>query len=804
MQESVDSRPLGFVRVSFGFLMVVYSANKCSDDFGNHAVDDTFYGFEERMPVAVQAMARAFPFYTDSHLYWHIHAPLMLLSAVGMALGRGFVSRFSCLAFAALKMVLTLLDQTVYNNHEYLYAVLALVLALLGGHDAVPVTVTPTRSAGLALCLSGTSYMLLNNVVYGIPGHIGMVGMLLLVWPGVVLLLGRSGADDRTDGDSDSAGAVAGDDNRSSKRKGESKEKDHKVHIQSSLVPFWHMLYLRLFLGLLYLFAGFAKTDYDWLSGQTITELFRLWTGPTANSFLRESIVNADMSTGTSSVGAGIPGRALVLFFTYGGLVLDLSAIFALNASYLPLRVVGALSVAMFHLMNHWTFVIETFPWVMVSCLAVHFDSEWIESCGQMMERVLELMRVRQVFHFLQSLLSLMVPIALVLIMAAHLLIPLPCALHTVGDDGSLAWGSSCAFFRWRMMTRSVRTLTTQLRFHDPASNRVDYVPMQSSSLYPDVAQVKECTKGTSLERYGFERDHALNTFLSESGAYEDRLSFVVQDALARIVPTDTEHVSDMPRVYADVWIEVNGPPFQRYVDSVVDLAQAIRAPPPPDAEVEVASALHSAFSSSIQLITKVLTRPEPLLPWVLPRLTEFRTNDWLQAFRRLQQSVLDSAAAIAPQRTPPNVVFIADHVDKGHLRLLFDEAESNKRVVPTEVMLLSGEALILNTGDEHNNEPMHIKAGTCIKARGMLVIRSVSSSNQPSLWMVVNEHREMGTGQGAGRFVGVGGGFVAGDSKPPAELYVVQSASAAIDDQKRKKFQYCFEVPQVGIGTSM
>lgn len=33
-----------------------------------------------------------------------------------------------------------------------------------------------------------------------------------------------------------------------------------------------------------------------------------------------------------------------------------------------------------FHLMNHFTFVIETFPWLMITSLVIYFDSTWMTS----------------------------------------------------------------------------------------------------------------------------------------------------------------------------------------------------------------------------------------------------------------------------------------------------------------------------------------------------------------------------------------------------------------------------------------
>ena len=38
-----------------------------------------------------------------------------------------------------------------------------------------------------------------------------------------------------------------------------------------------------------------------------------------------------------------------------------------------------ALLLAAFHTANHFLFVLETFPWVMMSAFAVHFDSSWMD-----------------------------------------------------------------------------------------------------------------------------------------------------------------------------------------------------------------------------------------------------------------------------------------------------------------------------------------------------------------------------------------------------------------------------------------
>ncbi len=772
MQRLVDARPLGFVRMTFGLLMIVYSANKCSDDLGNQVVDDMSYGFEQRMPYFLSQIGRSFPFYTDSHLYWHIHAPLMLLTAVGMAYGRDIMSRISCIIFAILKMILTMHDATVYNNHEYLYSVLALILGLLGGHNSRYVyrDVLPKHSMkssqityeqfimkdrlSFLLTISGTAYMTLKNVVYGIPGHIGMLGMIVFIWPGVLLALCHPcNRDDDDDADADAA-----------------------EMIQGETVPYWHILYMRIFIGSLYLFAGFAKTDYDWLSGQTVKELFRLWTGPTCNSYIRDLILQGG-------------GDTIILFVTYGGLFLDLMAIIALNVNSLYIRIFAVLAVASFHIINHWTFIIETFPWVMLSALVVHFHHELGKSYHKnnnseingiidiigyriLYQKVLlEYMRIDEIWDFISLGCSYIVPVLLMCMMVLHLLIPLPCALYSIGDDGSLVWGSQCSFFKWRMMTRSVKTLSTQIRLHDPISNRIDYIPMLSSSLYPDIAKVKECTQGTSLERYGFERDLALNTFLQESAAYEDRISFIIKDTLDRAIPIDSTKIGT-PKIYADIWIEINGPPYQRYIDPSVDLAIAVSNT--------------TSTCASNEFLSSLFSKPVPLTDWVLPRLTTFRTKAWLNIFQHLESKVTNS---VSKTTMSANVLFLADHPNKGLFRLVGDY----KKKLHTEIILLSGEATVLNAQDSTGAlSPLNIKAGTCIRHSGMLLLQSMNS--EPTLWMIVNEKYGHGQGLGAGRAIGVGGDLAAADMKAPLSILIGNTDNAS----DRAKFEYCYNFDMI------
>ena len=132
-----EQRPLAFLRISFGALMMVYSAGKCSENLlQKRDLGLSFHSFSKRLASPIySAFVENYPWFTRQDLYWKFHAPLMLLSAAGITFAFGNVSRGSSLLFFVLKMVLTLQTQHNHNNHEYLYALIALAIFLLPGHD---------------------------------------------------------------------------------------------------------------------------------------------------------------------------------------------------------------------------------------------------------------------------------------------------------------------------------------------------------------------------------------------------------------------------------------------------------------------------------------------------------------------------------------------------------------------------------------------------------------------------------------------------------------------------------------------
>jgi len=795
---------------------MVYSANKITDPAVTSNVSPSYsllFSFEHRIPYWLYQLADSFPWYTGNPLYWNFNASLMFLFAFMMAFAFGPLSRFACLGFFLCKLMLTFKTQTGYNNHEYLYATLALAMATVDAHDvqhsflgqaaivafvpAQPTVVveteatavataatgggaraedkkkeksapktntSATQSTVIACCypwlallwaLTGTFYLCLNNAVHGIAGHVAMIGMFLFIYPAVLLLLGCAKDLPLLQGLQEPAAAAG-------------------------FAPRWHFFFIKLFIGALYFFAGLAKMDADWLNGGTAVELLRRWTGPTAPSFLRESIVEGLLSG---------PSASLVLApIVYGGVILDTFVAFALCSPWLTVRLLASLAAGAFHLTNHWLFLIESFPWVMFSTLCIFHDSAWIEYTGNGIRSVLIAITAPQVsekasrFCFLAS-----IPFAAIFI-AIHLLVPVPCGIHNIGDDGSLVWGSSCQFFNWRMMTRSVTTYSAVFRFQDPRSGRTDVVAMKSREL------------GLSKEE-GLPEE-AINRMLFEVPMYEDRVSYIARDASERANPSsnDTNSLPGSPKVYADIWLEINGPPGQRYIDPSVDLTSSAH-------EIvhfgKNASLVEAIRSWPISILNFLTSRPQPLAKFVVPRIVQFRTHEWIVRYRRLLKERQDKCKAAAIRKAikmgrNATEAEEAGNLAKTHLRVMFLADSSRygalglKTIFPNnkvEIQLLAGKVVStkypINTlGDKDGvsasgaKKRQEVVVGDCIEFEGMIGFQTIRGH---SLWMLVLE-------QGLDSMAILGGNL--GNLPPPLTL-----RSKAIDEKS-----YC--IPNIEVAT--
>ena len=122
---------------------------------------------------------------------------------------------------------------------------------------------------------------------------------------------------------------------------------------------------------------------------------------------------------------------------------------------------------------------------------------------------------------------------------------PLFCGIHAIGDEGNINWVSTCQFFVWRMMTRSTRVHSLTFRLMNDKTKQIDH-------LSPATLGMKD---------------------IQGLAYYEDMLLRTAHQVGSHAISSTPDQTP--PSVFADIWVEINGPPAQRYVDPNIDLMKA-------------------------------------------------------------------------------------------------------------------------------------------------------------------------------------------------------------------------------------
>lgn len=619
-----DVRPLLFFRYSFGFLMMVYSANKITDESVMNKQNQFVLGYSYRIPSSLDSIMNSFPWFTNNSLYWKAHSSYLLLSATGIAYGSGFISCFACYVFSLLKIVLTLQDQSHFNNHEYLYSLLALALALVDCHQ----NVSSSLSHGIVISTFGTIYLMIQNSIYGIAGSIAIIGCSL-IWIGIILHIYSN------------------------------KLLDGKTNLVST----WNMSLIKLIIISIYTYAGIAKTDIDWYSGMTVRSLINergKWIGPTAMPLLK--LFDSRYHQYYDQV---------IMCMAYGGMFLDLFSSIGFLSSISFIRYIYLLSVIVFHVTNHYLFILETFPWVMISSCVIFYGYDWLHSFGQLINIIVNGANdyIILKFMYIWKVIRLLLSIILIFLV---IVIPFPCAWNTILGNGDLQWGSQCQFFNWRMMTRSVKVVSFYFRIEHPITGVVDVKSIYEMGYDANNENGLECT-----------------------AFYEDRLWDWIKSIK---VPTENQKYLS-PKIYADIFLEINGPPIQRYIDPNINLSE------------QHLSKFTVPCQSLNDCIRWLFKKPGTLTSWVVPRITKYRTTSWISTLLNTEKSEI---ARMSSNNNQPDVIFIADNESTRRFSLILEEYSL--------VEMLDGVVEVMHIG--------RLKKGSCLFTKGVISIKTVSETS--------------------------------------------------------------------------
>lgn len=285
-----------------------------------------------------------------------------------------------------------------------------------------------------------------------------------------------------------------------------------------SIVTLWA---LRVQLGVVYVFAGVAKLNADWLLR---AEPLRTWL---------------DARTDRPLVGAWLDEPFVAVAFSWAGAVFDLTIVFWLL--WRRSRPIVYVVLVVFHVMTAALFQIGMFPWVMIALTPIFFTPTWAERFQRMSldsrSRTPEQPRAGN---------GVRSPTAVLLGLLAVANVMMP--LRHVAADGNVRWNDDGYLLAWRVMLTE-RSSHVTFRATDVSSeSTVEVAP----GLVLDDWQMAAATGRADL---------ILST------------AHVIADELRPTMGNDVE-------VRADVFVAWNGRLRARWIDPTVDLAALDRRAP--------------------------------------------------------------------------------------------------------------------------------------------------------------------------------------------------------------------------------
>jgi hypothetical protein len=308
-------------------------------------------------------------------------------------------------------------------------------------------------------------------------------------------------------------------------------------------VPFWQLFMLRAQFFIVYFYGGLAKLNRDWLMGEPV----RLWLAERSHYPL---------------LGPFFETEAAVYFFSYGGLLFDLTIGFLLL--WRPTRLLAFGGLLFFHLMNNWLFSIGIFPFLALAATILFVEPDWPRRILPRFYQPISAPPLTQ-----PARLNLWTLSFIGLYLALQLLLPLRHWLY----PGEVSWTEEGHRFAWHMKLRD-KEARLELKVIDPRTGQIWNI------------NLAEDLTADQIEKMGIRPDMILQYthYLREK---------LVQTGL------------DNPIIIANAWASLNGRSFQQLIDPRLNLAQVQPHP----------------FAPSPWILPLTTELPQPIQP-VMPGLT--------------------------------------------------------------------------------------------------------------------------------------------------------------------------------------
>jgi hypothetical protein len=146
--------------------------------------------------------------------------------------------------------------------------------------------------------------------------------------------------------------------------------------ISSNDIPRWTIDVVRVFVTIVYVYAGLAKVNSDWLLH---AQPLRIWLPARNDMFLVGPLFNKVW---------------VAYLFSWIGCLYDLSIPFLL--SFRATRLGAFCAVIAFHLLTAWLFPIGMFPYIMIGTSLIFFPSAWHERIVSHLKRLVSVRRITE------------------------------------------------------------------------------------------------------------------------------------------------------------------------------------------------------------------------------------------------------------------------------------------------------------------------------------------------------------------------------------------------------------------------
>ena len=281
-------------------------------------------------------------------------------------------------------------------------------------------------------------------------------------------------------------------------------------------VPVWSILSLKMFVGIVYFYAGLAKLNTDWLfEAQPLS----IWLST---------------KTDIPIIGNLFEYPWLHYLFSWGGAFYDLSIPFLLLNK--RTRNIAFLLVIAFHIMTRILFPIGMFPWIMIAAATVFFASDTLKNI------------LIKTFTFLSSKESIndmsrhsFSKILVGVLIISQIVLPWRYLMY----PGELFWHEQGFRFSWRVMVMEKQGYTT---FRVVDKNNGD--------------------------NWTIKNEDFLTSFQEKQMAFQP--DFILEYAHHLAEYYKINHNRNIA-VYADSYVSLNGRSTKRFVDPTIDLTTRSR-----------------------------------------------------------------------------------------------------------------------------------------------------------------------------------------------------------------------------------